>query len=513
MRFKKLYQNFSNFIIKWWFPLGLFFHIAAAYFSTGFYHVDEHYQILEFLHNKLHLTNPITYPWEFAEKMRPWLQPFTYYLITKALTLINITNPFTLVFVFRLLSALIGFFSICLWVRYIKENYTNQTSVFVGIISLNFLWFTPYLHARISGEALGASVLSIGLYFILNAIKSDKILTYFISGFILGLSVILRYHIAFIIISLMAWLVIILKIRIKNLTILSLGLLGALGISLFVDYWGYREWTLAPLNYFNSNIVNDKASEFGIFPWYEYFIFTLHKTFAPIGLVILGAWGAFCYLKPKHLITWLSIPFFLLHVLVPHKELRFLFPLTAFIPIIFVILSDEYQSQLTNFLKFKITKIVITFIVLSNAFLLGFNTFLRAHPSEGFYKNLFSQNNTNRTYVLLDDDSFFHPGIYSNNFYNENHENIMKLKGSDTLKNADELKDVWFISWNKKTYLDLMANKDCAIEYKSQPNWYIDLPLKETKIWAITRCNKKVFLSSTKDPSNSQSPAYATSPK
>ena len=57
--------------------------VITAWFSNTFYFPDEHYQILEFMGHKLGITPASELPWEFEARIRPWLQPFLYYLIAR----------------------------------------------------------------------------------------------------------------------------------------------------------------------------------------------------------------------------------------------------------------------------------------------------------------------------------------------------------------------------------------------------------------------------------------------
>ena len=64
MSFKNLYlQNKIYFI-------SILSLLISSIFSVGFFHPDEHYQILEFANYKMGNINPTQLPWEFHEKIR-----------------------------------------------------------------------------------------------------------------------------------------------------------------------------------------------------------------------------------------------------------------------------------------------------------------------------------------------------------------------------------------------------------------------------------------------------------
>ena len=53
------------------------------------------------------------------------------------------------------------------------------------------------------------------------------------------------------------------------------------------------------------------------------------------------------YYKPKHILTWMMLLFLLGHVVVAHKEFRFLFPLAFFYPF-FTVISLEYLGGISS---------------------------------------------------------------------------------------------------------------------------------------------------------------------
>lgn len=63
------------------------------------------------------------------------------------------------------------------------------------------------------------------------------------------------------------------------------------------------------------------------------------------------------YFKRKHVITWVMLPFIVGHLLVGHKELRFLIPLLSFMPFVILdslqILAEKYNWHLGT----KLTKL------------------------------------------------------------------------------------------------------------------------------------------------------------
>src|SRR5260221_12769536 len=96
------------------FRLGLFLaaavtvHLIAAWFNGGFLSWDEHYQIIEFAQYKLGRQSPAGLAWEFAETMRPALQPWIAAGAIRLGDALGVASPFAIAFVLRAMSTLLG---------------------------------------------------------------------------------------------------------------------------------------------------------------------------------------------------------------------------------------------------------------------------------------------------------------------------------------------------------------------------------------------------------------------
>ena len=72
--------------LRLWFLLALGPHLAAAWFSLGFLHPDEQWQILTPLHLKLTGGSFDQLTWEFRHHIRPFFQIILYYPLISYLT-------------------------------------------------------------------------------------------------------------------------------------------------------------------------------------------------------------------------------------------------------------------------------------------------------------------------------------------------------------------------------------------------------------------------------------------
>jgi hypothetical protein len=122
---------------------------------------------------------------------------------------------------------------------------------------------------------------------------------------LLGLACGLRYATAVMVVSILAWLLLIGRAKARRLGWVLLGMASALALALAVDRWGYGEWTLAVWNYAFRNFGEDRAAfEFGSRPWYGYLFLLAQGPFAPLKLLLAGFVVVAWVRNPRHLLTW-----------------------------------------------------------------------------------------------------------------------------------------------------------------------------------------------------------------
>ncbi|MEJ2880146.1 hypothetical protein [Pedobacter sp. GR22-6] len=80
-------------------------YVFTAWMSSGYYHWDEHYQIVEFANYKLGNAAIDDLAWEYKACIRPGLQPALCFIIFKCLSTLGVTSPFLLTLCLRILTA------------------------------------------------------------------------------------------------------------------------------------------------------------------------------------------------------------------------------------------------------------------------------------------------------------------------------------------------------------------------------------------------------------------------
>lgn len=326
-------------------------YILTAMCSHGYYHPDEHFQIIEFASFKLGATKADSLAWEYNAEIRPAIQPALCFIIFKVLYSVGFANPYLLAAMLRIITAMFAVTAI--------RFFTNATLPQIDvsnkrqyIVLSYFLWFLPFLNVRFSSEIWS------GLFFLVAvAIVQKKsctqIVHWILIGVFVGVSFLFRFQSIVLAMCLILWLVIVKKEALTNIFFILISALVMLQLGILIDYWFYGRYLYTFWNYFYVNIVLGVSSQFGILPWYYFLERVAKAALYPIGVIILFCAIVMAFRRWNSLIIWITIPFVLLHSLIPHKELRFLFPLINFIP--FILISAWQEMSELQFVKKRIS--------------------------------------------------------------------------------------------------------------------------------------------------------------
>lgn len=313
--------------------------LCTAVFSEGFHHADEHYQIVEFAGWKLGITPESDLPWEFAERMRPALQPAMVCLVHRALSLVGEPDPFTVAMLLRLIIAALTFIAALLLLRgQLRDNpaMRDEGWLWLYLFLAFLLWFGVYGGVRFSSEGFSAALFAIGYAGIAHPRHAAAPRAALLSGVLLGLSVVARMQMVLMVAGLFAWCLLIARMRWPALRMFIIGGLVGYGVGGLIDRWFYGEWVFTAWNYFDLNVLQDKAAGFGTQPWYHYFTEVFFRAVPPFSLLFLLPPLMLFALRRRDALTWTVLPFIAGHMLIGHKEYRFLFPVLPLLPALVV---------------------------------------------------------------------------------------------------------------------------------------------------------------------------------
>lgn len=314
-----------------------FIFLIAAIKNIGYFHPDEHYQIIEFAGYKLGWSNSEELAWEFNSMLRPTLQVWLCLGVFKIFNILGVTDPYFLSFFLRLLTAIYALAAIHIFYHQVKK-FLHTNLYFIFYIFCFFIWFIPFISIRFSSETWSGLSFLIGISFLLksNRDRRDNIIT----GVMLALSFLFRYQAGIMIFGVILWTVIVRREKWINLLEIFIAFIIIIqcGVALDAAFYGKYVYTL--WNYFNVNILDNVSATFGTSPWTDILLYMSVYTLIPIGLLISLSVLIVLVRNPLNPFLWCVIPFIIIHAIIPHKEVRFLFPIVWFAPI-FILLAYE----------------------------------------------------------------------------------------------------------------------------------------------------------------------------
>jgi phosphatidylinositol glycan class B len=373
---------------------------------------------------------------------------------------------------------MLGLFSLFVLYKSFEEEINkydlNQTFIFI----ISSLWFFPFLHARPSNENLCASFFIFGLYFIK---KSKTHLRFFLSGTLLGISFIIRFQMIAMIAPGILWFIVFERDFKKHINLI-LGFLFTLTLSTAFDTYMYGHFTFAPYNYFFLNIIKNYASTFGTTPSYQYFIYCLRECTPVLGAMVISSYFYFWIKFPKHLLTWITLPFFIIHSFIGHKEFRFLFPMAPMLPLIIIFVLHS--------LKWKNKRIVINLFLVFNIPLLIYFSFTPAMSTQRYFKYLYERATpVDKVYVF---------SKYEDNvkFYLKNDIEYVVINNSDISKSIQQNTSSYFLTKNIDEQDLVLMNKQCKIVFSLYPTWLYQIDFikkrRTFRNWSFIECNKAI---------------------
>ncbi len=390
--------------------IGAIILAITAFFSAGVHHADEHYQVLEFAGWKLGITPAHELPWEFGERMRPALQPTIVVAVHRSLALLGEPDPFTVALILRLLTAALTFTAAVLLLKgrlRIDPVLQRENWLRLYLFLAFFLWFSVYCGVRFSSEGLSGALFAIGFACVVYSLGSSSRLVLLGSGLVLGLAVVVRFQVGMMVVGLLIWSVLIKQQRWDRSAALLLGIVLSLGAGSLLDRWFYGEWVFTIWNYVDLNIIQGKADSFGTEPWWYYFTSLVERALPPFSLLFLIGPMILFVLGRRDALTWAVVPFLLAHLLVGHKELRFLFPVIPLLPALVVGgLSKAEERGWLRWMSDRAGRSFRTFFLVVHVPLLLVIMFKPAQDDIGFYRELYRTARPGDLIVHDNDDPF-----------------------------------------------------------------------------------------------------------
>lgn len=348
--------------------------------------------MLEFLGAKLGTSRLSDLPWEYGAHLRSWLLPALFFPVARAASLFGERDPFVLAWLLRTFSALVGFAGLAAISRALPVWLRDGATRRITLLALHFFYWVPVLAARTSSENLGQALFLLGLGVLVGAFQPAleldaaragdtvpvSVVASTTSGALFGLAFLARYQIALLVAGACAWFWLHARRRLALGTGVAGGFVLALLLGGLIDHWGYGAWTFPAWNYLRVNVLEHVANRYGTSPVWGYFTLFARDVVPPLGLIWVVVPLVAVARLPKHLLTWTTAPFVLVHVALAHKETRFLFPTLALST---VLLGVLFEPDATSWFARAWPKIrVPAALVILGANLAGFCLFTFEPP-------------------------------------------------------------------------------------------------------------------------------------
>ncbi len=470
-----------------WSLVGLALIVVATVFSDGFHQADEHFQILEFAGFKLGRTPAADLPWEFGARMRSWLQPALYVLLVRAAETAGIRDPFQQALGLRLFSGLIAWAALVATTRSVFRLVPGDEAR-QWCVRLTWLaCFTPFFAVRTSSESLSTSCFLLGLA-AMTGQGRPRLVLLCASGVLFGLAFQLRFAVGVMVASVWLWALLGRHLRPRELAAMALSLLPTLVLGATVDHWGYGEWTLPAWTYVRQNLGEGVAARFGTLPWYGYVSLGAHGVLAPIILLLqLGtvvAWVRW----PRHVVTAATLPFVLVHCLIAHKELRFLFPIALLTPALLVLAAVDRRGAWWPVLEKPAARVALVTLLGIDLVALVALALLPLRPQIGFQRFAFRLAPERLEAVVLTSDTPWHHSGLPMHFY---------WPPSLELRRGIALAEAAAGRGRVLVVADAYASPAgsglrCEALYRPYPAWTRSLALKHPALhlrgWSLHRC-------------------------
>ncbi|MGA0842819.1 MAG: hypothetical protein ACO3RT_01570 [Arenicellales bacterium] len=481
--------------------LSVLTHIAAAYFSEGRIHPDSDYQILEFAQFKLGPSSDLTLPWEFFEAIRPALQPAIALMVHEGLAH---GDPFKTSLLLRFISAGLGLLSAWLLCGYAFRWVRKERFRLALVVLISTFWMLPWFHVRFSSESWAASLLAIAIVCVSIACERSaerRWLLATLGGLTLGMVFFLRFPSAFAILGLGLWVLFIGRPGVKILLAIAVGFSISLLANVMLDRWFYGEWVFTPWNYLVANIVEGRAAEFGVDPWWYYIEKLLLVLVPPVSLLLLVALVAAVILKPRHVLTWVSVCFLIGHSLIGHKETRFLIPIITPLLILGILgmeaLSDRFKAYSKRRFIIRGRVVMAGLFLTMNSFALVYVSVAPAQQEAVIHKWIYQMATQRPVTIFTWNQHPYHDGRGMVSFFRSPDVHFEPINADTDLGMILQTHDLPLYIFTPSVEVPELLRRQCpalALASSALPTWLRRWDtagrLASVRIWSIYRCGK-----------------------
>ena len=206
------------------------------------------------------------------------------------------------------------------------------------------------------------------------------------------------------------------------------------------------------------------------------------KTIPPFSLLLVLPIILFPFLKFKNSIAWILMPFIVVHTLIGHKELRFIFPILGFLPIIIILVLEKIKDKyIPTLLNNKYFLIFAKFFFMINFILLGIIIIRPLSHKIYLFKTIYSKYTEPTTIFYINDHPYFKN--YEVHFYKRDEVVFKEIKSFDDIQPDTLRTNLMIVHFNNRP-------EDIAKKYRLV---YSSYPEYLTKLNITNRFSRKTW--------------------
>ncbi|XP_034045667.1 GPI mannosyltransferase 3 [Thalassophryne amazonica] len=300
------------------------FRLMNCFLVRSSFVPDEYWQSLEVSHHMVFNYGYLT--WEWKAGIRGFSYPLFFALIYKILHYVNYDSVHLLIWIPRIIQALLAAFAdvkFFFLIQSLENLDVAKWAFFCQLCS----WFTWYCCTRTLTNSMETTLASLALYYFpLQGSKTHSSMKYLI---LVALAIIVRPT------AMIVWLPLLVhhfwqeddKLRLITHYYIPIGALTVV-TSTVIDCMFYEKWILVQFNFLKFNILQGVADFYGSHPWHWY----ISQGF----VVVIGPHLPFflhgCTIASKRYKVLLVAVIWtiMIYSLLPHKEFRFIYPVLPF---------------------------------------------------------------------------------------------------------------------------------------------------------------------------------------
>ncbi|HNT27197.1 MAG TPA: hypothetical protein PKH10_03365 [bacterium] len=300
--------------------------LYRAFTDMGPVACDEIFQTIEVAH-KLAFGRGFLY-WEWSEGVRSYVLPGLLAGSYRLLDLVGVRDPYMLAAGLKGVLALLHAGGWVFLFLFLAIFLTRFSALLVAVAS-GLLYAGIFASVRTLGETVSMPFLLAALYFAARALDEDRGVRAVFAGLLAGIAFAIRFQTLFFSAALGLVLLLVARRRRAVVPFFVAGFAGILILTGLVDLFVWGGFLRSVVKYFDFNVLQDGASRFGRETWTYYFT-TFPKLYPWLLIVpalVVAVIGIF-FRRTAMLVVPLAV-YVLPHLMTPHKEVRFLFPVYA----------------------------------------------------------------------------------------------------------------------------------------------------------------------------------------